>query len=297
MENPWSAAKAELGRSLFFDARLSGRGRVSCASCHVPEAAFASREAIPRMGGVREGMRNAPSLVNTAYEKALGWDGRWDSIESAITGHFQERGLMGADLEAAVAQLKAVTGYATLSQAAFGQAGLEGDRIPMAIAVFVRTLLSGNAPYDRFMAGQPDAVTARAAAGKELFFGRGGCAGCHKGPTFTSGEFVSVGAGSQNPPDEGRSAVTRIERDYRTFRVPGLREVARTAPYFHDGSAASIEEVMAFFDRGGEMAENRDPRMTPLKLTEADRAALVEFLKSLSGEGWQHGLKPPEPPK
>ena len=291
--NPYSAAKAELGRTLFFDTRLSASGKFSCATCHQPERAFADAKAVSTgAAGAAEG-RNAPSLINVAYARHLFWDGRSDSIEQA-TQEMLTLKPMDNRIEELEARLAKVEGYGPLFKDAFGDTMPSIDRITEALATFQRTLLSGNSPYDRYMSGEKTALTEQQAAGKDLFSGKARCTLCHRGPTLSSGEFLNVGAGQANPPDEGRFRITRNAGDWRVFKVPGLREVALTAPYFHDGSAASLEEVIDFYDRGGEIADNKDVRLRPLNLSAVEKKALAEFLKALSGEGWQHAKTAPQ---
>lgn len=295
--NPYTKAKAELGRALFFDARLSGDGKTACVNCHVPVRAFGSSRAVPPMAAGREGLRHAPSLINRAFGKSFGWAGQYDSLESAIAAHFEARGIMDRTLEQAVAAIGQVAGYAPLVSAAFGAAPLDELNLRRALATWVRTLVSGDGPYDRFMSGTRAAISESAARGKELFFGKANCIACHAPPLFGADAFASNGAGTQNPPDPGRQQVTNNERDYRLFRVPGLRDIARSAPYFHDGSVDSLAEVVAFYDRGGELSDNPDPRLKPLRLSEQEKRDLVEFLESLNGEGWQAAVTPPGLPQ
>lgn len=292
--DPYSESKAALGRTLFFDPRLASDGKTSCATCHVPVRGFSSSRPVPAKAGGREGARHAPSLLNRAFGKSFGWDGRYDSIEAAIAAHFEPRGLMGHAMEDAVASLGKAA-YRPLFESAFPGAPMDPLAVRQALATWVRTLVSGNSAYDRFMSGDRDALTAGAARGKDLFFGKANCAACHKGPLFTSEEFACNGAGMLNPPDEGRFAVTRLERDYRVFRIPGLRDAARGAPYFHDGSVASLEELVAFYDRG-ELSENPDPRLRPLKLTDQERRDLLEFLQALNSDKFGFPLEAPAIP-
>jgi cytochrome c peroxidase len=295
--NPWSEAKAELGKLLFFDSRLSADGTVACASCHQPEHAFADTRRFSTGVRGRQTQRNTPSLVNRGYAKILAWDGRSASLEEQATACLAQREMMGAEPEEAAKAIGAIAGYQPRFAAAFKEAEISSERIAQALAVFMRTLVSGNSPYDRFMTGERGSLSDAAARGKDLFFGRANCSLCHRSSTFTTDGFASIGVGTNNPPDEGRHAVTRNQSDWRLFRIPGLREVSRTAPYFHDGSAASLEEVIEIYDRGGEIAENKDSRLKPLHLSAQDKADLVEFLKSLDGEGWQSATKPAKLPE
>ncbi len=276
--NPYTQAKAELGRQLFFEPRLSSDAKTSCATCHVPVRAFGSARAIPAKSGGREGTRHASSLINRAYGKSFGWAGQWESLEAAIAAHFIDRGLMGHGPDQALAAISALPAYAAAADAL---------ALREALATWIRTLVSGDAPYDRFMAGDRNALSPAAARGRELFFGKANCHSCHALPLFGADEFASNGAGIQNPPDEGRASLTRRDSDYRLFRIPGLREIARSAPYFHDGSVATLEEVVAFYDRGGELTDNPDPRLKPLRLSDQEKRDLVEFLQGLNGIGWQ----------
>jgi cytochrome c peroxidase len=293
--NQFQQAKSDLGRALFFDARLASDNKTPCAACHVPVRAFGSSRPIPPLPGGREGQRHAPTLINRAYGRSFGWDGRHESLEAAIAAHFLPRGLMGQPMEDAVAALQGVPGYQPLFQAAFGGSAVDSLSIRQALATWIRTLNSGVSAYDRFMAGDREAMSAAATRGKDLFLGKANCAACHKPPLFTTEEFACNGAGAGNPPDEGRAAVTRQERDYRVFRIPSLREAARSAPYFHDGSQSSLEDVISFYDRG-ELSENPDPRLKPLRLSEQEKRDLLEFLQSLSSERLPFSVEPPTLP-
>jgi cytochrome c peroxidase len=295
--NPWSPAKAELGRLLFFDPRLSMDGQVSCSSCHRPEHAFADPRTVSTGVRGRRTQRNAPSLVNRAYAKTLGWDGRSASLEAQALACLAQREAMDSDAKEAAARIAAVAGYQAHLKEAFGDAGAAPERLSQALAAFIRTLVSGNSPYDRFMAGEPGALSAEAARGKDLFFGRANCHLCHRGSAYSTDGYACVGVEANNPPDEGRFGVTRNPSEWRVFRIPGLREVTRTAPYFHDGSIATLEEAIEFYDSGGEIAENRDPRLKPLRLSAQDKTDLLAFLKALEGEGWQHARRPEKLPE
>lgn len=295
--NPWSKEKAELGRLLFFDTRLSADGQVSCASCHRPEHAFADPDPVSTGVKGRKTQRNAPSLINTAYAKSLGWDGRSASLEEQVLACLGGKETMGSEPEEAAGRISPAAGYRAQFKEAFGAGEADGERLAQALATFIRTLVSGNSAYDRFMAGERGALSEQAARGKDLFFGRANCHLCHRGATLSGEGYASVGVGTNNPPDEGRYGVTGAESDWRRFRIPGLREISRTAPYFHDGSVATLEEAIEFYDRGGEIAENKDARLKPLRLSAQDKAGLVEFLKALEGEGWRHASRPERLPE
>jgi cytochrome c peroxidase len=163
-----------------------------------------------------------------------------------------------------------------------------------AIACFERTVLSGNAPYDRYKHGDKAAMTAQQVRGMDIFFNRAKCDQCHEGSNFTLNAYSNLGVGSDKPdPDVGRFAVTHDPRDWGVFKTPTLREIEHTAPYMHDGSLATLDEVVEFYNKGGIANKNLDPNMKALHLNDKDKADLVAFLKALSGEGWQH-LKSPE---
>jgi cytochrome c peroxidase len=290
--NTFSQAKADLGRTLFFDPRLSSDGKTSCSTCHVPVRAFGSSRPVPALAGGREGVRHAPSLLNRAYGKSFGWDGRFETVESAIAAHFEPRGLMGLAQEEALNRIRAVSGYPPLFQAAFPGVPPDSLAVRQSLATWIRTLVSTTSAYDRFMAGDRDAMSAAAVRGRDLFQGKANCAACHKPPLFTTEEFACNGAGVANPPDEGRGAITRLERDYRAFRIPSLRDASRGAPYFHDGSVATLDDLVSFYDRG-ELSENPDPRLKPLRLTEQEKRDLVEFLNALASEKLSFPTDPP----
>jgi len=295
--NAFKPAKAELGRLLFFDVRLSADGSVSCASCHRPEHAFADPRPVSVGVGGRKGKRNAPTVLNRAFGSRQFWDGRADSLEAQAAGPLLNPLEMANTEAALVRRLTSIKGYGPLFQQAFGDAEITLARITQAIATFERTLLSGDAPFDRFQAGEQEALSASARRGKDLFFGRARCALCHSGRNFTNEDFANISAGRADDPDEGRFGITFVRSDWRLFKVPTLRDVALTAPYFHDGSAATLEEVIDFYDRGGVVAENKDYRIRPLRLTADEKRDLLEFLRSLTGASWRQARAPEEFPR
>ncbi len=298
VDNPYSREKAELGRLLFFDPRLSANGRISCASCHKAEYAFADKEKFSAGVGGELGTRNAPSLINRAYGLSQFWDGRAQTLEEQADGPINNATEMGADPQHVVEVLSRIPGYAPLFRAAFGDAAIRYERVLQAISTFERTIVSGNSPWDRYQAGDANALSAEAKAGANIFFGKGRCAECHSGFNFTNEQYTNIGVGVDRAPlDEGRSAVTHDIRDFGKFKVPTLREAARTAPYMHDGRVKALENLTAFYNNAALRNTNRDPRIRALFLQKDELAQLQAFLEALNGEGWQHIQAPEKLPQ
>lgn len=302
-DNPYSKKKAELGRLLYFDKRLSSNGTVSCATCHAIQDAFT--DAKPVSEGIlgKKGTRNAPTVINTAYQSHLFWDGRAASLEDQCKGPLSNPKEMTVANNAREAheecqeRIAKIKGYRILFQEAFGPEGCTLDNIAKAIATFERTVLSGNSPYDRYKAGDKSAMTKEQIEGYKIFK-HAGCANCHAGPNFTDGRFLNIGVGMDAAnPDTGRYAITKDKKDWGAFKVPTLRDVALTAPYMHDGSLKTLEDVIDYYDKGGIPNPNLHPSMQPLHLSQADKQALVSFLKALNGEGWQHFTEPSQFPQ
>ena len=292
-DNPYSAAKTELGRILYFDRRLSADETVSCASCHDPQLAFTDGAPVSTGIKAQHGGRNAPTVINRAYSLAQFWDGRAATLEEQAKGPIANPIEMGMPHDQMVARLQAIAGYRPLFQQAFGSEEVNVDRVAKAIACYERTVLSGNAPYDRYKKGDKSAMTAQQVRGMALFFGRGRCDQCHEGANFTLNAYANLGVGTDKPdPDVGRFAVTKDPRDWGVFKTPTLREIEHTGPYMHDGSMKTLEEVVEFYNKGGTPNKNLDPNIRMLHMNDADKQDLIAFLKALSGEGWQH-LKPP----
>ena len=292
-DNPYSAAKVELGRTLYFDRRLSADESVSCASCHEPRRAFT--DGAPVSTGIKsqKGGRSAPTVINRAYSLAQFWDGRATTLEDQAKGPIANPLEMGMTHDGAVDRLKGVAGYRAMFAKAFGTDEINIDRAAKAIASFERTVLSGNAPYDRYKRGDKRAMTASQVRGMTVFFDKAKCDRCHEGSNFTLNAYSNIGVGMDKPnPDVGRFAVTKDPRDWGVFKTPTLREIEHTAPYMHDGSLKTLEEVVDFYDKGGIPNKNLDANIKKLHLSDAEKKDLVEFLKALSGEGWQQ-VKPP----
>jgi cytochrome c peroxidase len=285
-DNPMTAEKVELGRMLYFDTRLSADGKVSCATCHDPKQGWAERK--PTSTGIKGqvGGRNAPTVINAAYARAQFWDGRAASLEEQALGPVQNPIEMGNTLPAMIADLSKVAAYRAKFQRVFGS-DVTKEGVAKAIAAFERTILSGNSPYDRFKAGEKAALDASQKRGMALFE-KSGCADCHSGSMFSDYGYYNAGVGcDKGRPDSGRMSVTKNKDDEGKFRVPSLREVANTAPYFHDGSAATLAEAVELMASGGKKNPNLSDGFEGVrdaKLTAQDRTDLVNFLKALSGE-------------
>jgi cytochrome c peroxidase len=293
-DNPYSPQKAELGRLLYFDPRLSADGAVSCASCHEPKFAFTDGAAVSTGIKGQKGGRSAPTIINHAYSLAQFWDGRAATLELQAVGPMANSIEMGNTHEGVVKTLKAIPGYRVLFARAFGTEDFTIDQAAKAIATFERTILSGNAPYDRYKAGNKSAMTLQQIHGMSVFLDKAKCDQCHEGVNFTSNMYANLGVGTDKPqPDEGRYLVTKDPKDWGAFKTPTLREIEHTAPYMHDGSLKTLEEVVDFYDKGGIANTNKDDRIKKLNLTDTDKKDLVAFLKALSGEGWQQ-IKPPQ---
>lgn len=281
-DKPLTRDKVELGLRLWHEPRLSGNDRMSCATCHQHERGFSN--GLPTAAGITgaHGTRNVPTIYAAAYQPLTFWDGRASSLEAQALGPIENPIEMNARLPEVVRKLSAHPYYPAKFQAAFGT-GVTPDGIAKAIASFERALQVGDSPFDRYVAGDKEALSAEALEGRRVF-ATSGCASCHRGLNFTDNLFHNLGVGTDAPnPDPGRFAITRQQADWAAFKTPTLRNVAETAPYMHDGSLATLEEVVAFYNRGGTPNDNQDPRVRPLGLSTTQQRALVAFLKALSG--------------
>lgn len=282
-DNPQTDAKIRLGMQLYFDPRLSADDTISCASCHVPETGWANRTPTDTGIGGQVGGRNSGTIINAGYMRFQFWDGRAGSLEEQALGPISNPIEMGETLENVVAKLNAIPGYRDQFREVFGtEVTVEG--IGLSIAAFERTIVSGPSPYDRYLMGEEDAMSPAARRGMHLFNGRGHCSPCHSGPTFSDQSFHNLGVGmDQAEPDIGREAITGDPADRGRFKTPGLRNVADTPPYLHDGSAETLMDVVVLYDEGGVANPDLDRLVFPLGLTEREREDLVAFLEALSG--------------
>jgi len=291
--NPYSPARAELGKILFFDGRLSANGVVSCAFCHEPEHAFAGSAPFSHGVSGKPESRHTPTVINRAWGKSQFWDGRAPTLEAQVAFAVTDPDEMGMAVDAVVQRVRRIGGYAPLFAAAFGDSTIDFERIAEAIATFERTLVSGDAPYDRYRAGDKSALTKQQKDGLDFFNKKGECAECHSGPNFTNEKFANLGIGMNQPhPDPGREAISGKSSDFGKFKVPTLRDLARRAPYMHDGSIQTLGEVLDIYAKGGLPNPHLDTRLTPFYLDASTKQALLAFLESLNGKGWQK-IAPP----
>jgi cytochrome c peroxidase len=286
---PWRSAEIEaLGRKLFFDPILSGDRSLACASCHRPDHGFAEPRA--KSIGIRgqDVGRNAPSLLNHALSQRVLWDGRAESLEQQVLLVIEAEKEMDLRLADAVQRLTEQSEYAARFQSAFDGPPTQ-ERIAEAIAAFVRRLTMGDSPVDRFRAGDVTALDSNEENGMWLFEGRGRCWKCHVGPSFADESFHNTGIGAAltdgaevATPEPGRAAITTDDADRGKFRTPGLRGVALTPPYMHDGSLATLEEVVEFYRKGARPNSHLSPHIGPIEMSDEEARNLVAFLKALS---------------
>ncbi|MEW5852838.1 MAG: cytochrome c peroxidase [Myxococcota bacterium] len=274
----WSPELAALGRQLFHEKRLSRTGEVSCASCHRPELAFTDGKPVAEGVEGRRGMRNTPSIVNRSLGTTQFWDGRAKTLEEQALGPIQNPLEMDMPVDRAVALLNDDDDYRAQFQALTG-APPTAQSLAAALAAYERSVWSVESAYDRYVAGDRSAMSASARRGMKLFNGRARCSECHSGSNFTDEKFHVLGVGT----DPGRGGVTGKATDQGAFKTPSLRDLSRTAPYMHDGSMATLDEVVEYYDRGGNPRPNLDHRMTPLRLSEQDEEDLLAFLRALDG--------------
>ncbi|MDE2491735.1 MAG: c-type cytochrome [Elusimicrobia bacterium] len=283
--DPVTGAKVALGKTLFFDKRLSRDSTIACATCHDPQKGWTDQSPVSTGIGGQKGTRSAPTVLNAAYMTRQFWDGRAASLEEQSLAPIENPVEMGFTHAGVVRRLSGIAGYAPLFKDAFGDDRVTIERVAMAIASFERTVLSGNSPYDRWKAGDKGAMSPAAIRGYALFEDpkRANCAACHSGPDFSDSKFHNLGVGAGGT-DEGRAAVTHDPADAYAFKTPTLRDLADTAPYMHDGSKKTLAEVVDFYDDGGIKNPHRDPKIKPIGLSDAEQADLVAFLGALNGD-------------
>jgi cytochrome c peroxidase len=310
--NAVTPEKVALGRKLYFDKRLSKDGSVSCATCHDPARGFSDGKKVSEGIGGQKGARNAPTVLNAVFNEMQFWDGRAASLEEQAKGPMINPVEMGMSSHDEVVKAVAIPDYQDEFRAVFGRAPTIDD-VASAIATFERTVVSGNSPFDRFRAGDSAAMSESAQRGWTLWNGKARCNTCHPfgdaTPNFSDNKFHNIGvaakgrdfaglarqAAAESDPAKlalhpdfselGRFVASRQPKDIGAFKTPGMRDVALTAPYMHDGSEATLMDVVVFYDKGGEPNPYLDGGIVPLKLTEQEKKDLVAFMEALTGEG------------
>lgn len=307
-KNPQMPEKIELGKKLFFDRRLSGDGTMSCATCHNPEQAFTDGQDISLSYPTTKNWRNTPTLISVAFNKTLFYDGRAKTLEDQALFPMMSAFEMNQNLDFLEEEIKSVPEYVEGFKKVFG-GEITRERIAMAIAAFERTLVSINAPIDRYLKGDNNALSENAKKGFEIFKGKGKCIDCHYGVNLSDNKFYALHIPEnpeyQNDPriaatrrfvakvyhyndyrnlkeDPGRYLITKNKKDWKAFRTPTLREVSKTAPYMHNGIFKTIDEVIDFFDKGGSQGNKI---LRPLGLSTEEKGYLKIFLlEALTGE-------------
>jgi cytochrome c peroxidase len=281
-DNPFTDAKVKLGQTLYFDPRLSRSNMQSCASCHNPS--FAWGDGLPKGVGdhMKELGRRSPTILNAAWSEALMWDGRFETLEEQALGPIQADVEMNMSLDELVLKLGGIEGYRPLFIEAFGDGEITGDRIAMAIATYERTVISGEAPFDHWLNGDQEAISASARRGFQLFNSKARCNACHSGWRFTDDSFHDIGLADD---DVGRGAeLPGIVKMKHAFKTPGLRNIDQRAPYMHDGSLATLAEVVDHYDQGGIRRPSLSEEMQPLGLTSQEKQDLIAFMKTLTSD-------------
>ena len=284
--NKPNPARVTLGKMLFFDPRLSGDGNMSCATCHSP--LFGWSDGLPTAKGFKSMVlgRASPTVINTAYNFLQMWDGRKRSLEDQALGPMLSSAEMNVDLSMAKKFLQGNAQYIKAFEAAYPGQGISDETLAMAIASFERTVISNDSPFDRWIKGDASAMSKQQVNGFKLFVDpeKGNCSVCHSAPNFTDNGFHNIGLkawGKENP-DMGRYAIKPLGLMKGAFKTPTIRDITLTAPYFHDGSALTLAEVVDHYETGGSVKTNLSPNMKSLSLSKSEKADIVEFMKALT---------------
>jgi len=306
--NPQTPEKVELGKKLFFDRRLSGDGTMSCVTCHMPELGFSDGQAISLNYPTTSNWRNSPTLINVAFSKFLFHDGRAETLEDQALFPMMSAFEMNQNLDYMEEEIRSVPEYVDEFRQVFGSDDITRERIAMAIAAFERTLVSRNAPLDRYLNGDEKILSAAAQKGLDIFIGKGKCTECHYGVNLIDDRFHGLNV-PENPDfqadprvaatrrfvaklyhfegfrtlkeDPGRYLITKDDKDWRAFKTPTLRDIAKTGPYMHNGVYETLDEVIDFFDRGGGEGNSA---LKPLLLSTDEKKDLLTFLvEALTG--------------
>jgi len=279
-QNPHSERKEALGRMLFFDPRLSGNPSRTCATCHYPGLGWA--DGMTRAMGNQHGLsRHTPSLINIGYVNAFFWDGRASSLEDAVSQDMLSPGMASDETpRSIVVRIAGIAAYRRAFDVAFPSEGVTFERIAAALATFVRSIRSSATPFDSWLQGDVTAMSASAKRGFALFTGKAACINCHTPPAFTDSAFHNTGI---NTVDPGHYEISGKDKDRNAFKTPGLRDIALTSPYMHNGAKLTLAEVIDFYNRGGDALDSGN-ELKPLQLSPSEKSDLLAFLLSLSSE-------------
>jgi cytochrome c peroxidase len=292
-ENPATPEKLALGKQLFVDPRLSGSGKMACQGCHYRNLGWTDAQVLSRKDNGDLNARHTPSLYNVGYQSVWYWDGRAATLEAQVLAAW--RGQTGADPAKVAALLNTIPGYRQQFQAVFGAEATPAN-VSQALAAYLRAKVSDGSPWDRYERGARRAVSPDAVVGFALFSGKGRCVACHAPPYFGNSTFFNIGLEQgKAKPDAGRFTVSKDEADRGAFKTPSLRSVALGAPYFHDGSAATLLDAVRYMAGGGGADPNKSTLLSPTGLTEREIGQVVAFLESLtSTEEWTPPRLPPQ---
>jgi cytochrome c peroxidase len=280
-ENPYTRAKAALGKKLYFDPRLSAASAQSCASCHSPGLGWGDGLPVGVGHNMQKLDRRTPTIVNSAWGAVFMWDGRAASLELQALGPIQGAGEMNMPIDRLMDRLASIREYPVLFASVFPEKGMNPATLAEAIATYERTVVSERSPFDAWIEGDERAIPEAAKRGFTIFNTKGRCSLCHEGWNFTNDGFHDTGLRST---DIGRATfLPTISKMMHAFKTPGLREIERRGPYMHDGSIATLEDVMEHYDSGGTDRPSRSDLIGPLDLTPQDKSDLVAFLKTLTG--------------
>ena len=282
-ENMYTLEKEHLGKILFFDPRLSGSNFISCATCHNPGLGWGDGMAVGTGDGMKKLGRHTPTVLNSAFGEIFMWDGRAEDLETQALGPIGADVEMNQSLDDLEKELAAIKGYRYLFTMAFpdDKDPIKKENIAKAIATYERTIISGIAPFDKWVAGEEDAISKEAQLGFKLFNTKAKCSTCHSGWNFTDDSFHDIGLKST---DIGRGKIANIASLNHAFKTPGLRDIVQRAPYMHDGSLATLKDVVNHYNTGGIKRETLSSDMEPLNLSTKEVSALVAFMKTLTGD-------------
>jgi len=279
-DNPYTPEKAALGKKLYFDTRISVTSAQSCGSCHSPSFGWGDGLDVGVGYGMHRLGRHSPTVVNAAWSNIFMWDGRLPTLEDQALGPIQAAGEMNMPLDKLMPRLGSIAEYKPLFASVFPQEGMTPKTIAKAIATYERTIVSEPAPFDAWIDGDEKAISEEAKRGFVVFNGKAQCAACHEGWNFTNEGFQDIGLPSD---DVGRGQyLSGVIKMQHAFKTPSLREITYRSPYMHDGSLATLEQVVDHYDSGGVDRPSRSDLMRPLNLTAQEKSDLVAFLKSLS---------------